>query len=116
MINHSEQRQGRTSSSGTRRGNFISAFIDSLFKDDIKIKKHRWTQIKSECEGMYSEGLEFEKKNEFDSAESCYIRALNARTFSGGASDIDVVIAHIKLARVLEKKGNMFCAKSHYDA
>ena len=101
-----------TIASEHRRRSFIDQIVDNLKSQD----KSRWSKINEDTTGMYDKGVKYAKKGDFDSAEICFTKALNARTFVGGVSDMGVVVAHIKLATVLERKGSISCAEAHYTA
>merc|ERR1712228_190379 len=79
-------------------------------------KKDRWDQIDSDCDDAYRLGLKKEKEGDFTSAEVCFIRSLNAKIFSRGASDFSVFLLHLKLARLLDDIGKSFDAGMHYMA
>ena len=65
---------------------------------------------------MYDKGVKYAKKGDLQLAEICFTKALNARTFVGGVTNMGVVVAHIKLATVLEKNCVISSAEAHYKA
>ena len=106
----------RTSSPTNRRRSFIDSLVDNFYHDNSTAVKNRWAKINEDTNGMYDKGVKCAKKGDLSSAEICFTRALNARTFVGGVSDMGVVVAHIKLATVLERRGDISSAERHYAA
>ena len=98
--------------SPNRRRSFIDQIVDKFVVDEESISKNRWAKINDDTNSMYERGVKCARKGDLSQAESCFTRALNARTFMGGVTNMGVVLAHMKLAVVLERKGDVSCSKS----